>query len=150
VGFPNRSFGNDSLFAVHISGSLGIVDSGVFYYPLFTSLVMVGFFLPFDCFIFHCFVFLLFNFNILKHKNMDKDIKIFQVKTKFIFEGIFEVKAQSKEQAREFVEKDCGLVIGGDVHSTLPDEDINWEFSVHPDKEIKGIKQIKRKLYESK
>ena len=75
---------------------------------------------------------------------MDKDIKTFQVKTKFIFEGIFEVKAQNREQAREFIEKHCGLVIGGNIHSTLPDEDINWEFSVHPEKEIKGSKQIKR------
>jgi hypothetical protein len=144
VGFPIRNFSNDSLFVVHIFGILDIVDSGIFHYPLFTSLVMVGFFLPFDRFIFHCFVFPLFNSNILKHNNMDKDIKTFQVKTKFIFEGIFEVKAQSREQAREFIEKHCGLVIGGDIHSTLSDEDINWEFSVHPDKEIKGIKQIKR------
>ncbi|MDL2228306.1 hypothetical protein LJC25_01995 [Bacteroidales bacterium OttesenSCG-928-K03] len=74
---------------------------------------------------------------------MNKDIKIFQVKTKFIFEGIFEVKAQDKEQARAYIEKHCGLVIGGDIHSTLPNEIVEWNFSVHPKKEIKGIKQIK-------
>ena len=74
---------------------------------------------------------------------MNKDIKTFQVKTNFIFEGIFEVKAQNREEAREFIEKHCGLVIGGDIHSTLPDDEINWEFSVHPEKQIKSIKRIK-------
>lgn len=29
------------------------------------------------------------------------------------------------------------------VHSTLPDEDIDWYFSVHPDKEIKSIHKLK-------
>jgi hypothetical protein len=144
VGFPNWNYSNGSLFVVHAFGSLGNVDNGIFHYPLFTSLVLVGFFLPFDRFTFHCFVFLLINYNVLKNNNMNENIKTFQVKTKFVFEGIFEVKAQSKEQAREYIEKHCGLVIGGDIHSTLPDEDIDWEFSVHPEKEIKGIKQIKR------
>jgi hypothetical protein len=144
VGFPNWNFSNGNLFAIHTFGSLGIVDSGIFHYPLFVSLVLFGFFLPFERFTFHCFVFLLINYNILKYNNMNKDIKTFQVKMKFIFEGIFEVKAQNREEARKFIEKHCGLVIGGDIHSTLPDEDINWEFSVHPEKEIKGIKQIKK------
>ena len=40
---------------------------------------------------------------------MNKDIKTFQVKTNFIFEGIFEVKAQNREEAREFIEKHCEI-----------------------------------------
>lgn len=65
----------------------------------------------------------------------------FKVKTKFIFNGDFIVVAENKEQAREFVEKHCGLVIGGDIHSTLPDDEVDWVFNVHPTKEI--IKVIK-------
>lgn len=63
--------------------------------------------------------------------------KEYTVKTKFVFEGEFYIKADSKEQAREFVEKHCGLVIGGDIHSTLPDDDVNWNFDVHPKKIVR-------------
>ena len=27
--------------------------------------------------------------------------------------------------------QDCGLVLGGSVHCTLHDEEINWAFSTH-------------------
>jgi hypothetical protein len=63
--------------------------------------------------------------------------KEYTVKTKFIFEGEFYVKVESREQALEFVGKHCGLVIGGDIHSTLPDEDVNWNFDVHPKKIVR-------------
>lgn len=29
--------------------------------------------------------------------------------------------------------QDCGLVLGGSVHRTLPDEGINWAFFTHPE-----------------
>ncbi|WP_315359957.1 hypothetical protein [Prevotella nigrescens] len=59
--------------------------------------------------------------------------KIYRVRTQYIFEGVFEVLADNKEDARHKVILDCGLVIGGSIHSTLPDEEINWVFSTHPD-----------------
>ena len=52
---------------------------------------------------------------------------------RYIFEGVFEVYAKSREEARHKVILDCGLVMGGSIHSTLPDEEINWAFSTHPD-----------------
>ncbi len=61
----------------------------------------------------------------------------FSVKTKFIFEGRFTVKAESRAQAREYVERHCGLVIGGDIHSSLPADDVDWEFDVHPIKIVR-------------
>ncbi|MFK2681093.1 hypothetical protein ACIXT9_02215 [Bacteroides fragilis] len=63
--------------------------------------------------------------------------KEYHVKTKFVFDGTFTVKAESKQQARELVEKHCGLVIGGDIHSTLPGDEIDWAFNVHPQKVIR-------------
>jgi hypothetical protein len=60
--------------------------------------------------------------------------KTYTVKTKFVFEGEFHVKAKSKAEAREFVQKQCGLVIGGDIHSTLPEDVVDWNFDVHPQK----------------
>ena len=62
-----------------------------------------------------------------------KKKKIYRVKTQYIFKGIFEVLAESKEDARRKVLQDCGLVMGGSIHSTLPDEEINWAFSTHPE-----------------
>ena len=47
-------------------------------------------------------------------------------------EGVFEVVAESREEARQKVIRDCGMVMGGNVYSTLPDEEINWAFSSHP------------------
>lgn len=61
----------------------------------------------------------------------------------FIFNGTFTVKANDAIEAEEFVIKHCGLVIGGNIHSTLPDDKVSWEFAVHPVKEIVNITKIK-------
>ena len=58
--------------------------------------------------------------------------KIYIVRTQYIFEGVFEVLADNKEDARQKVLQDCGLVMGGNIHSTLPDEEVSWAFSTHP------------------
>jgi len=62
--------------------------------------------------------------------------KFYDVPTQFLFTGIFKIKANSMEEAESYVENHCGLCIGGDIHSTLPDENVDWEFSVHPEKII--------------
>ena len=59
--------------------------------------------------------------------------KVYRVRTQYIFEGVFDVVADSKEEARQKVLQDCGLVMGGSIHSTLPDDEINWAFSTHPE-----------------
>ena len=67
-----------------------------------------------------------------------KKKKKYRVQTQYIFKGIFEVLADSKENAQQKVLQDCGLVMGGSIHSTLPDEEINWAFSTHP--EVKAMR----------
>ena len=71
-----------------------------------------------------------------------KKKRIYRVRTQYIFEGVFEVLADSKEDAQQKVLQDCGLVMGGNIHSTLPGEEINfssnalnnsWAFSTHPE-----------------
>jgi hypothetical protein len=64
----------------------------------------------------------------------ERMMRTYDVKTRFIFEGHFYITAESRKQAKEYVEKHCGLVIGGNVHSSLPAEDVDWEFPVHPEK----------------
>ena len=57
--------------------------------------------------------------------------KVYRVRTQYIFDGVFDVVAKNKEDARQKVLQNCGLVMGGSIHSTLPDEEINWAFSTH-------------------
>jgi hypothetical protein len=66
----------------------------------------------------------------------------FLVYTKFVFDGVFDVIAENKEDARQKVLQDCGLVMGGSIHSTLPNDEINWFFDIHPDKQIDNITKI--------
>lgn len=47
--------------------------------------------------------------------------------------------AESIEEARQKVIQDCGMVMGGNIHSTLPDEEINWAFSTHPEERMGRI-----------
>ena len=58
---------------------------------------------------------------------------VYRVRMQHIFEGVFEVVAESREDARQKVVQDYGMVMGRNVHSTLPDEEINWAFSTHPE-----------------
>ena len=67
---------------------------------------------------------------------------VYRVRTQYIFEGVFEVVAESKEEARQKVIQNCGMVMGGNVHSTLPDGEVNWAFDIHPDKKIDRITKV--------
>ena len=70
--------------------------------------------------------------------------KVYRIRMRYIFEGVFEVVAESKEDARQKVLQNCGLVMGGSVHSTLPDDEINWAFDRHPNKRIDRITKVQK------
>ncbi len=70
--------------------------------------------------------------------------KFYRVRTQYIFEGVFDVVAESKEDARQKVLQDCGLVMGGSIHSTLPDDEVNWAFDKHPNKHIDRITKVQK------
>ena len=74
--------------------------------------------------------------------------KVYRVRTQYIFEGVFEVVAENKEDARQKVLQNCGLVMGGSIHSTLPDDEINWAFDKHPNKRIDRITKVQKYLSE--
>lgn len=71
-------------------------------------------------------------------------MKQYEVKTRFVFEGTFRVNAENRKEARENIEKHCGLVMGGSIHTTLNDEDVDWDFNTHPDTKIVAVKQIRK------
>lgn len=68
-------------------------------------------------------------------------MKIYEVKARYVFDGIFRIKAESRKEARESIEKYCGLVMGGSIHTTLGDEDIDWNFGIHPATKIISVIQ---------
>ena len=70
--------------------------------------------------------------------------KVYRVQTQYIFDGVFDVVAESKEDARKKVIQNCGLVMGGNIHSTLPDEEVNWAFDRHPNKRIDRITKVQK------
>ena len=62
--------------------------------------------------------------------------KVYRVRTQYIFEGVFEVAATDREEAERKILEDCGMVMSRGIHSTLPDEQINWAFDTHPEEQI--------------
>ena len=70
--------------------------------------------------------------------------KVYRVQTQYIFEGVFDVVADSKEKVRLKVLQNCGLVMGGSIHSTLPDDEINWAFDRHSNKRISRITKVQK------
>jgi hypothetical protein len=67
-------------------------------------------------------------------------MKRYAIKSRFIFEGYFFIHAENKAQAAEYVEQHCGLFMGGSIHTTLPDEAVDWDFPIHPETVIGRVK----------
>ena len=63
-------------------------------------------------------------------------MKKVEVKVRYLFEGTYTVAADDRNEARTMVTRDCGLVLGGNIHTTLDDDEVDWEFDVHPDMQI--------------
>ena len=63
-------------------------------------------------------------------------MKKIEVKVRYLFEGTYTVAADDRNEARTMVTRDCGLVLGGNIYTTLDDDDVDWEFDVHPDMQI--------------
>ena len=63
-------------------------------------------------------------------------MKKIEVKVRYLFEGTYTVAANDRDEARTMVTRDCGLVLGGNIHSTLDDDEVDWDFDVHPDMQI--------------
>lgn len=63
-------------------------------------------------------------------------MKKIEVKVRYLFEGTYTVAADDRNEARTMATRDCGLVLGGNIHTTLDDDEVDWEFDVHPDIQI--------------
>lgn len=61
--------------------------------------------------------------------------RTYKIKTKFVFEGTFEVKANSRQIAKQIVKNGCGMNMG-QIH-TCESDVVDWEFDCKPDKIVK-------------
>lgn len=72
-------------------------------------------------------------------------MKKIEVKVRYLFEGTYTVAADDRNEARTMVTRDCGLVLGGDIHTTLDDDEVDWDFDVHPDMQILSYTELEKK-----
>lgn len=66
----------------------------------------------------------------------------YTVPVTFKFKGEFYIEADTAEQAMVYAERHCGLIIGGDIHSSLPDDIVDWDFPVHPEKKVGRARKV--------
>lgn len=52
-------------------------------------------------------------------------MKKIEVKVRYLFEGTYTVAADDRNEARTMVTRDCGLVLGGNIHTTLDDDEVD-------------------------
>jgi len=76
--------------------------------------------------------------------------KSYQVKVRYIFEGVYTMKAATREEAVEKVQKHCGLVMGGSIHTSLNCDMVDWNFPNHPELIISSVRLTKKKRHECK
>lgn len=63
----------------------------------------------------------------------------YRVDTKFVFNGMFEIEAESSEEAKRKVLESCGMTGNGKIHTSLPYDEVEWDFENHPEKEIVSV-----------
>ena len=63
----------------------------------------------------------------------------YDVRVRYAFEGTYTVAAEDRDEAKRMVSEDCGLVLGGNIHTTLDDGEVDWHFGVHPDMQLLSV-----------
>ena len=66
----------------------------------------------------------------------------YDVRVRYTFEGTYKVVAEDRDEAERIVTEDCGLVLGGNIHTTRDDDEVTeWRFSSHPDMQILSFRE---------
>ncbi len=66
----------------------------------------------------------------------------YDVKVRYAFEGTYTVVAEDRDEAERIVTEDCGLVLGGNIHTTCNEEEVtDWKFGCHPDMQILSFRE---------
>lgn len=66
----------------------------------------------------------------------------YDVRVRYAFEGTYKVVAEDRDEAERIVTEDCGLILGGNIHTTRDDDEVtDWRFSSHPDMQILSFRE---------
>ena len=66
----------------------------------------------------------------------------YEVRVRYAFEGTYKVVAEDRDEAERIVTEDCGLVLGGNIHTTRDDDEVtDWRFGSHPDMQILSFRE---------
>ena len=66
----------------------------------------------------------------------------YDVRVRYAFEGTYTVVAEDHDEAKQMVSEDCGLVLGGKIHTTRDNEEVvDWHFGTHPDMQLLSVTQ---------
>ena len=66
----------------------------------------------------------------------------YEVRVRYTFEGTYKVVAEDRDEAERIVTEDCGLVLGGNIHTTRDDDEVtDWRFGSHPDMQILSFRE---------
>ena len=66
----------------------------------------------------------------------------YDVEVRYAFEGTYTVVAEDRDEAERIVTEDCGLVLGGNIHTTCNEEEVtDWNFGCHPDMQILSFRE---------
>jgi len=69
----------------------------------------------------------------------------YDVKVRYAFDGTYTVAAEDRDEARNMVSEDCGLVLGGNIHTTRDDDEVlDWNFGIHPDMQVLSITERRK------
>jgi hypothetical protein len=63
----------------------------------------------------------------------------FTIPVTFTFSGAFKIVAEDREEAESKVEQSCAMTSNNGIHSDLSDDEVDWEFDVHPEKTISSV-----------
>lgn len=59
--------------------------------------------------------------------------QLFDIIVRYVFEGTYTMSANSLDETKEKIRRGCGLVMGGHIHITLDEDEVEWGFPLHPE-----------------
>ncbi len=66
----------------------------------------------------------------------------YDVKVRYFFEGTYTVRRKTAMKRKGMVAEDCGLVLGGNIHTTRDDDEVtDWKFGCHPDLQVLSVRE---------
>jgi hypothetical protein len=67
----------------------------------------------------------------------------YEVQAKLVFSGKFYIEAKDAAQAKELVQKQCGMTTKGGIESSLNEDVCDWDFDPHAETVAGRVRKVK-------